>query len=672
MQVRTLWVSVFLLTFGVFVQHMTLSGYLRDSGELTAAAALLGVPHETGFPLFCLLGQALRLLPLGEAASRLALLSALCGAAGCGAAAVLTARLLASETTAAAMIEARSRAARLGGACAGLLLACGATYFKAAAVPEVYAPTAAALGLGLCLLERAEGAPDPATRARAGLALGLTLGLGLGLHASLRLLLVPLAGLLGLRALARKERWPLPAAALFVLGAAILAYLPIRAARETMTTWGEAHTLRGLLAHLGAARIRDSFRDEILTSDLRRLAHHLRAFVAQVGGQLGPAAALGALGLVALLRRRRALALALLAITAGDVLYSAWINPMGMLDLQDGVPCAMALCVGAGVLVGLLAERTPPRLRALPLGLAAAALLPAALADRESKVGLESGLALRWSRGALDQLPPRGLLLPRSDDLSATLLYEQAVAGDRPDVTVLVRQLAWDGAYLRRMAGRGDRRWLPPGEAAAFAALPEAERVLRAPALLDALVAVAPARVAWEPGPEDRAPAAQRLGVPLFPLEPGPPGPPAADLAAGPAPQLARLAALLEGEAGLPADPIARTLGGRAALRLAEVYLPLPDGRTAAALLELALRLDPTLTAAEIAAGVLRARQGDLRGALAAMERVLARDPDQATAHLNAARYRLRLGDRDGARRHAQEVLRLRPGHAAATALLAR
>ena len=47
-----------------------------DAGELSVAAAGLGVAHPTGFPLFTMLGHLFASLPFGSIPFRLALLSA--------------------------------------------------------------------------------------------------------------------------------------------------------------------------------------------------------------------------------------------------------------------------------------------------------------------------------------------------------------------------------------------------------------------------------------------------------------------------------------------------------------------------------------------------------------------------------------------------------------------
>lgn len=55
-----------------------------DGGELAIAVETLGVPHPPGYPTYVLLGRAFRLLPVGELAYRLAIMSAVAGAAAVG------------------------------------------------------------------------------------------------------------------------------------------------------------------------------------------------------------------------------------------------------------------------------------------------------------------------------------------------------------------------------------------------------------------------------------------------------------------------------------------------------------------------------------------------------------------------------------------------------------
>ena len=73
---------VTLITFAVYVATMAPNVTLEDSGELITAAAKFGVPHPPGYPLWTMSGFILsHLLPFGNLAWRINLLSALFGAA---------------------------------------------------------------------------------------------------------------------------------------------------------------------------------------------------------------------------------------------------------------------------------------------------------------------------------------------------------------------------------------------------------------------------------------------------------------------------------------------------------------------------------------------------------------------------------------------------------------
>ena len=73
--------SIFLLilttsSFVVYLSTMSPVVYLGDSGELTAAAFSLGVPHGSGYPLYTLIGKIFCLIPLGNVGFRMNLMSA--------------------------------------------------------------------------------------------------------------------------------------------------------------------------------------------------------------------------------------------------------------------------------------------------------------------------------------------------------------------------------------------------------------------------------------------------------------------------------------------------------------------------------------------------------------------------------------------------------------------
>ncbi len=77
-------IIVFLISFFTYLKTLTPSIPLHDAGELVTCAYLLGIPHPPGYPLYCLLGKLwITILPIGNIAYRMNMLSALCGALTC-------------------------------------------------------------------------------------------------------------------------------------------------------------------------------------------------------------------------------------------------------------------------------------------------------------------------------------------------------------------------------------------------------------------------------------------------------------------------------------------------------------------------------------------------------------------------------------------------------------
>ena len=609
---------VFVAAFALFAACAAPGLYLRDAGELTTAAFTLGVAHETGFALWCLLAKAATLVPIGEVATRVTFFSALGGAA----AAWLVYRAVRALAVDA---SAGDPAAAIAGVGAAALACAGVTFFRAATVPEVYAPTAALLLVAVLLLVRAAGGDR-----RAGLVLAFVGGLSLGMHAHVRLLVGPAAVAVALWRLRRGDHWPLVATTALALGASVVAYLPLRAARGPAANWSDPETLSGVAAHLSALRIRQAFAGEMF----HRVGAHLAAFSRLTEAQLGLPALLCALGGLAWLcatPRHRALGIVLALVLAGDALYSAALNPMAIDDLQDGHPTALVIAIAAGAGVLALARRLGPRAAPWAAGVVAVLLcVPAALADADYKLGLahEAG---SWSRAALAEAPPRARVLVESDDLAAGTTYEQFVAGERPDVLVLVRQQAWDKVEEGARMRRADKA---PGDD-------------RAPLL-------------WEPG-TDPLPSPLTPDIPLYHAYVDAPLP-------SPRPLAERIAELLR-----PArDPTVRIVECEALVALGRVYLVHGDAARANALFETALAVRPGDSAASVDLAVVRARSGDLRGALALVDVVLARDPDRYVARLDAARWRFVLGDVDGAERDFAAAQKLVPAAAAPLAGLAR
>jgi hypothetical protein len=142
----------FLLPLALYIATRAPDLTFIDSGELTAAAATLGIAHPTGYPLYTLLGRLLCALPGPlEPITRLTLLSA---AAGAGAAALVyaTGRRLLAE------LGLPRPAAIAGGLAAGLLLAAGQTVWEQSLIVEVYSLHLLLVALLVHLAHRATAA----------------------------------------------------------------------------------------------------------------------------------------------------------------------------------------------------------------------------------------------------------------------------------------------------------------------------------------------------------------------------------------------------------------------------------------------------------------------------------------------------------------------------------
>lgn len=220
-------IGVFALAFAVYNRTLTpsLSYSSPDGDELATVPYKLGLAHMPGYPLYTWLGRLFTLLPVGDVAHRMNLMSAL-SAAGAAALVYGICRVL----------DMRRPAAVFG----ALLLAFSLTLWSQAVITEVYAPNAFMLALTFLLLlawgRREEGLPPRTQPDRTSLALfwgfALAFGLSLGTHLSDAALALPaiVYVLLVNRRVLAQRRLLIVGAAFFLLGVAQYAWLPLRAA----------------------------------------------------------------------------------------------------------------------------------------------------------------------------------------------------------------------------------------------------------------------------------------------------------------------------------------------------------------------------------------------------------------------------------------------------------
>jgi hypothetical protein len=231
---------LFICVFAVYFSTLCPTIYTGDDGDFITAMATFGVPHPTGYPLFCLLGRLfLFLIPWGNPAFKINLMTALCGAASAGFLYRFLAVLLAP------------RGHRYLAATGALIFAFSPTMWQQSLSCEVYSLTACFLAL--LLLFAAQWQKEP-TNNRLLLTLTFVFGLALTNHLTVALLFPAfLLFVLFHRPALFGREWKmlLPMAGVFVLPLSLYLYLPLAAHNASApVNWGLPSTATAFWEHI--------------------------------------------------------------------------------------------------------------------------------------------------------------------------------------------------------------------------------------------------------------------------------------------------------------------------------------------------------------------------------------------------------------------------------------
>ncbi len=449
---------VFVVAFALFAT-MAASGLTwMDPGELAQAAFNLGGAHPPGHPGHSLLGKLATLVPVGEVAFRLNILSAAAMAAALAGVYALARTLLAGQVMAASV---------------AIVLAALSPVLQINAVrTEVYAPAAALIVWSMVAVVRFARQARPSSDSAADGRLLLLAALGLGLAVAFHPLIaasagVPMAGaaVLALWPERHRLRRLVPmAVTLALLGVLLYAYLPARsnAASPPLLMWGDPASLDALIAVITGAVYRDNF-------DLGNVgSRFVELFILAADG---PGAALVWGGLIGLgfaaltgLRGTGVVLASALAVIAAAATQSH-TNP----DMPGYVlPALLFLAAGLAPLCGAL-QRFLPEAWSQPgwrSGVATSAILaplvgfalvaPAIQAAEHGDSGFQRGdgpLRL-WSDTVAPMAPGPGVYFADGDHALFAAQYERLVAGSRPDIAVANAELCrdrWFMAHIERM-----------------------------------------------------------------------------------------------------------------------------------------------------------------------------------------------------------------------------
>jgi hypothetical protein len=447
-------VAVGLLTFSVYAlsAHRGLGG--GDSGELTMAAATLGVAHPPGYPLYTLLGHLMAALPGGTLCLRLNLFSGLCDAA---AVALLFAALWRwSHFLPSALLGAG-------------LFAFSPLVWRYAQVAEVFAlNNLFAAGLLLATVSMAE---QP--RLKTALYSAVWLGFGIGHHQTL-IFYGAGAALFIWRCLPQTQRHLKSLAALAACG--LVGFLPYlyllwAGGQQPLIGWGQTDSLAGLLRHM----LRSDYGTLSLSrgatagsgSFFLRLGLYLRSLPAELswmGLALCSVAGAGALGL----QRHRA---QLWQRRLGGLWAASWLLYVGVFTALNNTrvdnPMALEvqarfwqlanlpLCLLAGFGLCACAQRFPALLRWRMLGPGFAVGVVALQAGLNAPAWgcVQAHILEDFGRAALRSVPPGALVVSTGDHLLGTLRYLQGAEQLRPDVAMVdAAQLGygWSAAWMHK------------------------------------------------------------------------------------------------------------------------------------------------------------------------------------------------------------------------------
>ncbi len=316
-----------ILLFGVYLSTICPTVYLGDSGELTTAAYGLGIPHNSGYPLYTLLGNLFCFLPLGNIAFRLNLMSMVF--------AVLTLWLVYS-------LVVKITSSQVSALVGSLLLAFTPVFWSQTISAEVYSLHVFFAALLMRLLWWWN---EKRTFCRLACFVFVT-GISFGNHIQ-TVMLAPAALFLVLsgdhKTLLNSSNFAF-LTLFFLLALSLYIYLPIRTEAGAAIHWGDPNTVGRFLAHVTARSHRQGY---VLTKDLLGYLIRAKEILWFVGSQFGVLLPLALWGWLKLPETRWKIFF--FAVILFDLIYGVFLNIISLEVTPFGLPS----CLTLAILIGL-------------------------------------------------------------------------------------------------------------------------------------------------------------------------------------------------------------------------------------------------------------------------------------------------------------------------------
>lgn len=427
----------FVVPLCVYIWCLCPTIHLGDSGELAVGATTLSIPHVPGYPVMTQAGFLVTRLPVGSLAFRANLYSAFTGALACVFIYLLLLRL------------ARSASLALG---LTLAFAFGQMFMEQSLKIRTYPLNTAFAAL---MIERTLAWRESGDR-RALLVAAFVGGLGMGNH---QVLLA--AGMFPVVVIASRWRALNPrelglAAAFFVVGLTVYAYLPLRAMAGPVLNWGDPYNAPRFLAALTQKQYSQKMLNPDWGPKLAMAGMVLKSLVTQAGVAVF---ALGLFGAALLARSDRVLLAALGAVIVANIALR--VNYIGEDEffqvLRYTINSTLAVTLAAAVGLSHLARRLRPSFAtALMIAMVATNLALALPADNLAR----HRVAEDFAKAALSYPEEPYALVTGGDANIFPLWYFQRVERYREDVVPLPRAGFQEDWILSETVEK-----LPPGAA---------------------------------------------------------------------------------------------------------------------------------------------------------------------------------------------------------------
>lgn len=439
-------ILVLLIAFGVYLHTLTPSIGLHDAGDMVTAAYVLGIPHPTGYPLYCLLGKIwITITPIGNIAYRMNILSALSAALAC----MMVYFIILKVSKHQKLLNSDVQKFRIqnlifiiSAIVGALMFAFATTFWEQALIAEKYTLNALFTTLLIFSLLKWYEITMEYKNSKFYLYLfSFILGLSFTHHMQTIFLIPPAIYLIAIVAYQIKQtnhQSPITnyqlfkMFILFILPLSLWLYLPIRASADPIHNWGDPQTIDRFLEHIRGGQYGHYFSSSIKELIIRIFIHITQFFSHQFTLYL---VWIGIVGMILLFKQKRKIFIFLALLVLTDILHSIRYTIINIEDYY--IPSFAIFAVFSGY--GLLNIINYFKKFLSPYPLLLLGLLPIIPYNLHLFYNNQSQhfFAYDYKTNILKHLKPNAILFTEDDNIGFTLWYLCYCEKERQDIDLL-------------------------------------------------------------------------------------------------------------------------------------------------------------------------------------------------------------------------------------------